>query len=373
MRVIALGGAGAMGRRGVRDLATKASVEELVIADRDLEAARSLASRLGGRCSAVQVDADDRDGLVGAVRGFDVAMGTIGPFDRYEAKVARACIEAGVHYVSICDDYDAAEEVLRLDGEARDAGVAVITGVGWTPGVTNMLAAWGAGRFEELDTVNVAWGCHTSDTEGKAVTFHTIHIFAGSVPSFRDGRTVWIDAGSERELIRFPEPVGEVYVYNLGHPEPVTIPRSFDVRNVTLKGGLKENYFNVLGILMSRLRLSTSLTGTELLSRFFNAVLPYLEKLDRPKETASACRVDLTGRAGGRREHLALGAAAHMDLLTGLPCSVAVQMVGEGLVSHRGVMGPEACLPPQEFLSRCQEGGILFFRGDDMKEPLDLS
>ncbi len=372
MRVIALGGAGAMGRRGVRDLAGRESVQELVIADYDLKAARALASELGGKCRAEWVDAGDHAGLVRAVRGFDVAMGTVGPFYKYEKKVAAACIEAGTHYVSICDDYDAAAAVLELDREAERAGVSVVTGVGWTPGVTNMLAAWGAREFDQLESVNVAWGCHTSDTEGKAVTFHTIHIFAGSVPSWRDGRTVWLDAGSERELVRFPEPVGEVFVYNLGHPEPVTIPRYLNVRTVTLKGGLKENYFNVLGILMSRLRLSTSLTGTELLSRFFNAVLPYLEKLDRPRETASACRVDLTGKVDGRWRHRCLGAVAHMDLLTGLPCSVAVQMVGGGEVSRRGVMGPEACLDPEVFLRRCEEGGIRFFAGDAMDQPLSF-
>ena len=40
MRVIALGGAGMMGRFAVRDLAAKEVVEELVIADRDLAAAQ---------------------------------------------------------------------------------------------------------------------------------------------------------------------------------------------------------------------------------------------------------------------------------------------------------------------------------------------
>jgi len=372
MRVIALGGAGAMGRLGVRDLAAAEEVEELTIADYDLDAAQALAAGLGQKCRALRVDADDHAGLLEAVRGYDVAMGTIGPFYKYEVKMAKACIEAGTDYVSICDDYDAAAAVLELDEEAKRAGVTAVTGVGWTPGVTNMLAAWGAQSLDKLESVNVAWGCHTSDTEGKAVTFHTIHIFAGSVPTFRDGRTLWIDAGSERELVRFPEPVGEVFVYHLGHPEPVTVPRSLNARTVTLKGGLKENYFNVLGILMSRLRLSTSLAGTELLSRFFNWALPYLEKLDRPKETASACRVDLTGKVGGRWEHRALGAVAHMDLLTGLPCSTAVRMLGEGKVGKKGVMAPEACLPPAEFLRRCREGGIRFFQGEGMEEPLEF-
>lgn len=48
MRVIALGGAGMMGRFGVRDLAAQDAVEELLIADCDLAAAEALARELGG-------------------------------------------------------------------------------------------------------------------------------------------------------------------------------------------------------------------------------------------------------------------------------------------------------------------------------------
>jgi lysine 6-dehydrogenase len=372
MRVVALGAGGVMGRFGVRDLASKDSVEEILIADYDLKAAQAVASELGSKCSAKKVDANNHDEMVDTVRGYDVAMGTIGPFYKYEKKVARACIDAGVNYVSICDDYDAAAAFLELDDDARKAGVTAITGVGWTPGITNMLARMGADRFDEVESINVAWGCHTSDTEGKAVTFHAIHIFAGCVPSFQEGRTAWIDAGSQRELMRFPAPVGEVFVYHLGHPEPVTIPRYINARTVTLKGGLKENYFNILSILMSRLRLSTSLLGTELLSRFFNAILPVLEKLDRPSETASACRVDITGKVGGKWEHLAYGAVAHMDKLTCLPTSIVVQMVGEGLITDKGALPPEACVDPKEFLKRLAEGGVRIYEGDEMVKPLEV-
>ena len=101
MRVIALGGAGMMGRFGVKDLATKDKVEELLIADYDLEAAEALARELGSKCSAVRVDANNHAEMVEKIRGFDVAMGTIGPFYKYEKKVASACIDAGVDYVSI--------------------------------------------------------------------------------------------------------------------------------------------------------------------------------------------------------------------------------------------------------------------------------
>ncbi len=370
MKVISLGGAGAMGRYAVRDMAGKDSVEKLTIADYNLAEAQKLAGELGAKCDAVQVDADNHAAMVEAIKGYDVALGSIGPFYKYEAKVVKACIDAGVNYVSICDDYDACAAALEMDAEAKAAGLTMIPGCGWTPGITNVLARKGSAAFDDVEEVAVAWGAHAGDTEGKAVTLHTIHIFTGVVPSFQEGRTVWVPAGTGQERLRFPDPVGEIYVYHVGHPEPVTIPRYFNTGTVTLKGGLVEEYLTQLAKVVNKLHLTRSVRQKDVLGAIINAALPYLEKLGAPPEMASACRVDITGKKAGKWQHIALGAVAHMDLLTGLPLSIAGQMIAEGKVTEKGVMGPEAALDPDDFISRAIAGGIKFFQGDAMKEPL---
>ncbi len=370
MKVISLGGAGAMGRYAVRDIASKDTVEKLTIADYNLAEAQNVAQGLGEKCDAVQIDANNHSQMVESIKGYDIALGSIGPFYKYEAKVVKACIDAGVNYVSICDDYDACAAALELDAEAKAAGLTMISGCGWTPGVTNVLARRGSAEFDDLMEVAVAWGAHAGDTEGKAVTLHTIHILTGVVPSFWDGRTVWVAAGSGQERLRFPDPVGEIYVYHVGHPEPVTIPRYFNVGTVTLKGGLVEEYLTQLGKIVNKLHLTRSVRQKDIIGGIINAALPYLEKLGAPPEMASACRVDLTGKKNGKWQHIALGAVAHMDLLTGLPLSIAGQMIAEGKVAEKGVMGPEAALNPDEFISRAIDGGIKFFQGDAMQDPL---
>ncbi|RJP28331.1 MAG: saccharopine dehydrogenase [Actinobacteria bacterium] len=371
MRVIALGGAGAMGRLTVKDLASRTAVEELAVADCNIAAARALAGELGPQCTYLKVDVDNHAKLVGALRGYDVALGAVGPFYKYEVKMARACIEAGAHYVSICDDNDAAVDVLQLDGEARAAEVTMITGVGWTPGVTNVLARKASSCFDEVDEVAVSWGCHSGDTEGKAVIYHTLHIFHGAVPSFQGGRRVMVPAGSGKERVRFPEPVGDVYVYNLGHPEPVTIPRYINARTVTLKGGFADGIMAGMTMLGERMHLYDTPRRMDMTVWYATHVLTPLARLFyRPRETCSACRVDVTGKKAGRWGQVVYGAAAHMDLLTGLPPSVAIQMLGEGKVKEKGVMAPEACLEPREFLTRLAEDGIRLYEGEEMSEPL---
>ncbi len=361
-----------MGRFGVRDLASKDAVEELLIADYDLPAAEALADELGPKCRAVRVDANDHAGMVETVRGFDVAMGTIGPFYKYEKKVASACIDAGVNYVSICDDYDAAAEFMDLDEAAKAAGVTALTGVGWTPGITSVFARLGADRLDEVDEIATSWACDPADTAGKAVTLHYIHAVTGMIPSFIDGRLQNIPAGSGLERLRFPDTVGEVNVFHAGHPEPVTIPRFIEARTVTLKGGMTDAFLVALANLFVKLRLTDTERKKDLIGGIFNALLPYLESLGKPPVTCSACRTDITGRKDGKWTHLAYGAAAHMDMLTCLPTSIAVQMVGEGKISGQGAFAPEGCIEPKEFLARLAEGGVRLYEGAEMTEPIVL-
>lgn len=372
MKVVALGGAGVMGRFGVKDLVSKESVEEVLIADYDLAEAEALARELGEKCRARQVDANDHAGMVEVVRGYDVAMGTIGPFYKYEKKVASACIEAGVNYVSICDDYDAAAAFLELDDAAKKAGVTAISGVGWTPGITNVFARLGVDQLDEVDEIATAWACDPADTAGKAVTLHYIHAVTGMIPSYIDGRMQNIPAGTGLEKLTFPPSVGECNIFHAGHPEPVTIPRYINARSVTLKGGLTDPFLVGITNVLVKLRLTNTERKKDLMGALFNALLPYLENIGKPPVTCSACRTDITGRKDGKWTHLAYGAAAHMDMLTCLPCSIVVQMVGEGLITEKGAMAPECCVDAREFLKRLSEGGVRVYEGDDMERPLEL-
>ena len=125
MKIIVLGGAGDMASRTVRELAAEPDVTKVTVADCNLDAAERLASELGYKVSPVWVDANDYAALVEVIRGHDAAASGIGPFYRYEARVALAAVEGGVPYVSLCDDYDGARAVLELDEAAKAMGVTV--------------------------------------------------------------------------------------------------------------------------------------------------------------------------------------------------------------------------------------------------------
>lgn len=359
MKIIVLGGAGDMASRTVRELAAEPDVTKVTVADCNLEAAERLASELGDKVSPVWVDANDYAALVEVIRGHDAAASGIGPFYRYEARVALAAVEAGVPYVSLCDDYDAARAVLELNEAAKAMGVTVLTGLGWTPGLSNLLARRGAERLDLVDEVNVSWGSSASDSEGYAVILHTLHIFTGLVPSFQKGRMVDVRAGTGKEVVLFPPPVGRVNCYHLGHPEPVTLPRSMpSVRTVTLKGGLSEQPLNDLAIWLARLRLTDTPAKKDLLGQIIKATLPFLSKLGEAEEPCSAVRVDVGGWANGVYRQVSYGAAAHMPELTGVPMAIGALMLARGDLHMPGVVAPEDCIEPDPFFAELERRGV---------------
>lgn len=366
MKVAVFGGAGDMGSRAVRDLARQPQVTKLTIADVNLSGAQKLAEELrpvmGAReIQAVAVDANHPATLVQAMRGHDVVASAVGPFYRYEKTMVEAALEAGVNYVSICDDYDAAQQVLALDSQARSRGLKVLTGLGWTPGLSNVLARKGANELDEVDEINVYWAGSSADSKGFAVVLHTIHIFTGQVPSFQEGKEIKVAAGSGRRRVQFLPPLGEVSMFHLGHPEPVTIPRFIPgVKTVTLMGGLTEEFLNNLAIVITRLGLTNTPGKKQALGRLIKRLLPWLEKIGPSGTPMSGIRVDVKGKKDGRPQHLVYQAVDHMNNLTGVPLAIGALMLGQGQVERTGVFAPEAegAIDPDAFIAALAERGI---------------
>ena len=72
MKVLSLGGAGAVCQHATRDLAEFSDYDEIVIGDYDTDAAEKLAAEIGDpRLKVLKVNAEDYDELVKAFKGFD--------------------------------------------------------------------------------------------------------------------------------------------------------------------------------------------------------------------------------------------------------------------------------------------------------------
>lgn len=354
MKIVVLGGCGDMGSYVVRDLIAFSDAE-VVIADYRLERAQQMATELGDRARAAFVDAEDADMLVRVLEGADAAVGCIGPFYYFAPKLARAAIRAHVPYVDICDDWGPIDELRSIAPQAKEAGVTVINGLGWTPGITNLMAKKGAAQLDEVDEVRIYWGGGAADSEGLAVVMHVFYAITGEVPTFRDGQRVMVPAGSEKEWVDFPSPLGRVEVYHCGHPEPLTIPQTIPARTVFLKGGLTPQWNNSLGALLVRLGLSRSHRSIVRTARLIHRVERLIGAGGVP---FSGARVDVVGRKGGEARTVRYATVDKMGRLTGIPAAIGAVMLARREVDKPGVFAPEELLEPDPFFTQLAKRDI---------------
>ena len=160
MKIIILGGCGAMGSEATRDLARTSDFEEIVIADADVARAEALAEELGrGRVRAIQVDATNEAALTQSLRRFDVVANCT--TYHFGLIATRAAINAGVNYLDLGGLYNTPKQ-LDMDEDARRAGVTICLGAGATPGVTNLMARAAANQLDKVHEVHIAFASFRS-------------------------------------------------------------------------------------------------------------------------------------------------------------------------------------------------------------------
>jgi lysine 6-dehydrogenase len=372
MRIAVLGGAGEIGRAVVTHLLSQSDVS-IVIADVREESGRALARELGGRVSFHPVDAGRARTIWRALASCQVAINCIGPAYRFALPIARTLIEADLSGVDVCDDSTPVAGLLALSEQAARRGLVYLTGMGWSPGITNLLALKGSRELDRTERIDIRWVGSAADASGQAVIKHLLYCVSGNVPAFRDGQRVRVPALSEPETVAFPYPLPALEVAHTGHPEPLTLPRYVPVDNVTCKGTVLPR------VVLEAVRLAVKLNLTrddiaiermvKLIWRTGQWLSPGL--LGRLRgQPVSAARVDVRGIKNGQRLTLSYCLADRIARMTAVPAAEAALMILRGGIQRSGVLPPEAAVDPEVFLSILAQRGIVIHEARE--EETDL-
>src|SRR6266705_1099249 len=378
MKIIVLGGCGAMGSEATRDLARTSDFEEIVIADADLTRAQALASELGaGRVRAIKVDANDETALTECLRGSDVVANCT--TYHFGLIVARAAINARVNYLGLGGLYNTPKQ-LDMDEDARRAGVTICLGAGATPGVTNLMARAAANQLDKVDEVHIAFASFRSIAPSPGLLDTVLDEFSSNKRRFfwQDGEIVETPAFSGAKQVRFAEPVGEIETFYVPHSETHTIHRfigkgmrRFDVRGTWRPEIMRAlRTFADLGLTgETTIVLDGQTISTRKLLRAH--ILQHVADFCGEGEWAFLLNVEVLGEKNGRRSRIeyvsrhparAEWGTAATAMMTGIPASIAAQKLARGEVSRTGVLAPEACFDPESFFAELALRGIIIER-----------
>jgi hypothetical protein len=340
---VLLVGAGAVGRRAARQLAETDGVERILIADRNADAADEAATAMGDRAEVVDW-APDRP-LPG---GVDVVASAIGgPAER---AVFERAVEAGVPAAGCGDDADTVRSLLDLDDAAREAGVTLAAGCGLAPGLADVLARHAADAVEVVQEIHVA----RAGIAGAACRSANLRASRGPVLEWHDGAWARHRAGSGRQLVWFPAPVGGLDCHRAGSGQAPLLVDAFptltraSMRVASPLGpGRQAPGLRLLGHIPV---VSTALTGG-------NAARPGRD----PDGEWGAVWVEVRGRRGRSEEILVYGAVDRMPFAAGAVLAVsALWLAGDGAapVTTTGVHGLAALVDPVPFLGELARRGL---------------
>src|SRR5207253_3234428 len=267
-KIFAIGGTGRIGRASSKILAENEIVSQVAIAARDVRLAKKAAADIGAKGIAIEVDATNEARLASLARDYDLIVNTAGPDFRVALPVTRAAISAGVHVCDIAADGPSLEKVLALDGQAKEAGVTVVTGIGHVPGMSNLIMQHAANQLETVTDLRLCvwWQLSREETDlfGDAdamrktgrinASWQTVLTWvAGRVRTYRDGRLVEVDPFEEATEVSLPRDGGTVRAIPIGSTEPITFPRRMPaIRSVTVLMALLPPQLNELLRVQSR-------------------------------------------------------------------------------------------------------------------------
>lgn len=368
-RITVLGGCGGIGSVAVRALTLTDHFDEIVIGEKRTKAACELADRLGSaRLKVVEVDAEDPASLARAVTGSDVVLNCIGPFYRFGPPILKAVIEAGINYVDVCDDLDATEAMLELDGTAREAGITALIGMGNSPGLANVLARFCADEMlDRVDGVDIYHAHGGEPDEGAAVIKHRIHAMTNPVPVYLNGRFIKVMMLAEDGMALVEETdfrdIGTFPVYPYPHPETITMPKYIQgVKRVTNMGFVLPLPYFQLTMDMVKLGLAAKepikVLGQEVNPLEFTVA--WIQS-QRPRLLAESgitgplgcLKVKVTGQKGGDAHTYIFSLFSRTGGAgegTGIPAALGAMLMLEGSFEEKGVLPPEALVKPLEML-----------------------
>lgn len=156
--------------------------------------------------------------------------------------VMRAALRLGVHYLDTASHLRAnpfRPEQFRFDRQFRKNKRWALIHAGAAPGLTNLLAVQAAAQLDRVEKVEVRIFEETaSDNPVSQWSAESSFDEAVSRPRiYRDGRFRFGLRFGERELFRFPQPIGRVGVVLAAQDEVVTIPRILGLQQMDAKIG----------------------------------------------------------------------------------------------------------------------------------------
>lgn len=361
---IVLGGYGEMGQVIVRDL-FETTKDRIFVAGRDPKKAQAFAKSFrGNRIRGFGVDVQNEKSLVRLLKKGDVVINAVQYY--FNLDVMKAALKARISYIDLGGLFHMTRKQLKLHRAFQKAGVLAILGCGATPGITNIMAAYGAEFLDRISEIHVKFAGKDFTTYNQPFVLPysaqtLFDEFNMKAAVFRKGKWKMVKALSEGIYENFPPPIGKVFCMNTLHSELATFPlifRSKGIRECTFKGGFDISFVKIIQTFYQMKSRSLAIS-------ILNSFLPKPESQIKDFEDL---RVTLKGQKNGKNKTIILdcfvkskpkwnAGAGTVDTAVS-PSIIAQMIVQDRIQKKKGVFPPETCIPSLPFFQELAKRDI---------------
>jgi len=379
MKVLVLGGAGAICSEATKDLSLTSNFSEIAIGEIDIKKAKALAAELNdSRVSIVEINVENTEKLINLMKDFDIIVNGL-PF-KYDEKVTEAAIVAKVNGL----DVSGLQDLEKHNEEAKKAGIIYIPGVGATPGVTNLLAKYAANNLDEVYEIQISHAAYRSLAPSPGLLDTTLWEYDPTVKDrcyYENGKYIYVPPFSGGKIVEFPKPIGPQETYYIPHPELKTLPKSIKgVKKIEVRGTWPPKTMRIIKALYDFgfykddfIKIKDSLIKRR--DFLYSYIREYLMQASEAKETeiwGYSLNVEVTGIKNKQfmkfkfvTSHPPMdkwGGKSAYAKNVGIPLSIGAQMLAEIIYKGtdlKGVLPPEQVFNPELFFIELAKRGII--------------
>lgn len=379
MRVFVLGGAGKMGCIAVQDLVNDNRVNEVVIADVNIEAAKIVAEILASpKIKITAVDINQENDLVESLKGSDTCLNATVYYTNL--KVMEACLKAGVHYTDMGGLFHTTQKQLKLNDRYASKGISAVLGMGSAPGIPNIQARYAADRLDTIESIKIYDGIKPPAPEDVRFTYAVPTIIDELTVNpmvFEDGEFTAKEPLSEFEDYWFEPPLGLLPMHLSLHSEVATLPVTFKDKGIKTCY-FKINYWGMSKRTVEKVRVlaefgfdssepvqvrGNPVVPRDLMIAMLSSYVPPIKTFleppqNKPPDWVKEIVTETKGSKDGKEITYRLGTLTCKGALpTGVAPAIASIWLAEGRVKP-GVHPPEACLDPEPFFKELERREI---------------
>jgi hypothetical protein len=192
-KIVIIGGTGHFGGRICRRLVAQAGAE-LTISSRSLSRAQEFVDELvpsGStttiRAAALDQSSHDFESRLLALRP-DVVIHTAGPYQGQDYRVAKACIQAGSHYIDLADGRDFVSGFAALNDDATRNNLLLVSGASTLPGLSSVVIDSLRDRFDAIRKIEISIAPAHQTPRGKSTISAVLSYCGMPVPMLIAGK-----------------------------------------------------------------------------------------------------------------------------------------------------------------------------------------